>query len=307
MKTRSWENISCCTRNAWFVNVCLNCTNFHMANVDKFSKEELKRRLDDGELDLSLCSIVKVPVKQISTLQKVTVLDLSCNRISDLQDSFCSLINLVQLDLSKNSLVSLPENFGNLKNLKRLDLYSNNLINLPLSFGDLRLLKWLDLKDNPIQGDLIEIVGNCLDQKECEGCARRMLNFMLELKTREERRKAAEREKERHVKVEEELESLRLQELKRKEKKEEKERRRKLYLAEKEKKEAMNKSGKTSNQNESEISNGKEDDNLVSKSSTSHLYSVYWTTLFMVLVGVVGVVLFYCKDDIYLMLSKLQR
>lgn len=278
-----------------------------MANVDQFSKEELKRRLDNGELDLSLCSIIKVPVKQISNLQKVTVLDLSCNKISELQDSFCSLINLVQLDLSKNCLVSLPENFGNLKNLKRLDLYNNKLINLPLSFGDLRLLKWLDLKDNPIQEDLIGIVGNCLDQKECESCAKRMLNFMQELKTREERRKAAEREKERHVKAEEEQESLRLQELKKKEKKEEKERRRKLYLAEKEKKEAMNQSGKISNPNENEISNRKEEDNFVSDSNTNHPLSVYWTTLLMLLVGAVGVVLFYCKDYIYLMLTKPQR
>ena len=275
-----------------------------MANVDIFSKEELKRRLDEGELDLSLCSIVKVPVKQIANLKKVTVLDLSCNQITELQDSFCSLIHLVQLDLSKNSLVSLPENFGNLDNLKRLDLFSNNLINLPLSFGQLKFLKWLDLKDNPIQRDLHDIVGNCLDKKECEACATRMLSFMKELNTREQRRKAAERERERHEKAEEEQELIRLQELKKKEKKEEKEKRRKLYLKEKEKKEAMLQSGQVNNSNESEVSKGKDEDKLTTSMGGRHLPSIYWTTFFMFLVAAFGVAMFYYKDSIVLMLNK---
>ena len=282
-----------------------------MASADKFSKEELKRRLDDGELDLSLCSIAKVPVKQILSLKKVTVLDLSCNKISDLQDSFCSLINLVQLDLSKNSLVSLPENFGNLSNLKRLDLYSNNLVNLPLSFGDLELLKWLDLKDNPIQKDLLDIVGNCLDQKECESCARKMLNFMHDLKTREERRKAAEFEKERHQKAEEEQELLRLQEIKRKErkeeKKEEKERRRKLYLDEKKKREAVAQAGNIENSTEGEVSKRKTGNELVPDAVVNDLPSVYFTAFVMVAVVLLAVVVFYSKNKLMLMLNKVQK
>ena len=197
-----------------------------------FSKEELKRRLDEHELDLSLCSIVKVPVKQISSLPKVTVLDLSCNKIAELPDAFCSLKNLMQIDLSKNCLASLPANFGDLQSLKRLDLYNNNLVSLPLSFGALRALKWLDLKDNPVQNDLPEIVGDCLEPKDCENCARRMLTFMREMRAEEEKKRAIEAERERQQRAVEELEMKKLNELRKRQKKEEKEQRRKAFLEE---------------------------------------------------------------------------
>ena len=203
-----------------------------MDDKGTFSKEELKRRLDEHELDLSLCSIVKVPVKQISSLPKVTVLDLSCNKISELPDAFCSLKNLMQIDLSKNCLTSLPAHFGDLQSLKRLDLYNNNLVSLPLSFGELRGLKWLDLKDNPVQNDLPEIVGDCLEAKDCENCARRMLTFMREMRAEEEKKRAIEAEKERQRKAAEELEVKKLNELRKRQKKEEKEQRRKAFLEE---------------------------------------------------------------------------
>ena len=274
-----------------------------MESKGNFSKEELKRRLDGGELDLSLCSIVKVPVKQISNLQKVTVLDLSCNMVSELQDSFCFLVNLEQLDLSKNSLISLPENFGNLKMLRRLDLYSNSLITLPLSFGDLKLLKWLDLKDNPIQKDLYDIVGDCLDQKECEKCAKRMLNFMQDLKTQEERRRTAELEKERRKKATEDLELQKLQEAKKQEKKDKKEKRKKAYLEQQSKKEAElhSKEGLSPNNYEGEDRKiADKVDLLSSKDNSSVFVKLFW----MILVALLGAVIFHYKDEMVSILSK---
>ena len=80
------------------------------------------------------------------------------------------MTNLVQLDLSKNQLMYLPDEFGQLTQLKRLDLLSNRLINLPLSFVNLNKLQWLDLKENPIQDELPDVVGDCLNEKECKTC-----------------------------------------------------------------------------------------------------------------------------------------
>ncbi|XP_065072151.1 leucine-rich repeat-containing protein 59-like [Rhopilema esculentum] len=267
-----------------------------MEEKSSFSKEELKRRLDGNELDLSLCSIVKVPVKQISSLPKVTVIDLSCNNIRELPDSFCTLVALTQLDLSKNDLISLPGMFGQLKNLKRLDLYNNKLVSLPLSFGDLKGLKWLDLKDNPVQTDLPDIVGDCLEPKDCENCAKRMLSFMMEMRAQEEKKKAIEAEKGRRKKAEEELETQRLLELKKKEKQEEKEKRRKAYLEEQRKKE---KSQLHNDTKRKDVSKPKGDDDLNLKvvKDGPRSSSMVFLALTSFLVVIIGIFLYLYKED----------
>lgn len=88
---------------------------------------------------------------------------------------------MTKLDLSKNELTSLPEDFGNLHKLKHLDLYRNQIQHLPLSFSKLKDLKWLDLKDNPLVPAVAKIAGPCLDTKQCQTCARDVVNFFVKL------------------------------------------------------------------------------------------------------------------------------
>jgi len=180
----------------------------------KLSREELKDKLDGNELDLSLCNLTKVPVRDLAFMQQATILDLSCNNLTSLPDSFGSLTHLMQLDLSKNSLTDLPESFGQLTNLKRLDLYSNRLTELPLSFVQLSDLRWLDLKNNPIQALLPNVVGNCLNALECKTCARNVLRHLqIESEEREkekEHKLVAERaRKKQHDAAEEKQRELR--------------------------------------------------------------------------------------------------
>jgi len=151
-----------------------------MAEEKTWTKEKLKTRIDEKELDLSLCSIVKVPIRGILGFPQIISIDLSCNRISTLPDQFCQLINLVQLDLSKNQLVELPEEIGAMTRLKKLDLLSNRLTQLPLSFSQLKSLQWLDLKGNPMQELHPEIVGDCLKPAECRSCATNIVRYMQE-------------------------------------------------------------------------------------------------------------------------------
>ncbi|GIY21907.1 leucine-rich repeat-containing protein 59 [Caerostris extrusa] len=86
---------------------------------------------------------------------------------------FATLTHLVKIDLSKNKLTELPANFGNLLNLQYLDLYGNQVTNLPVSFCKLKNLRWLDLKNNPLEPKLKNVAGDCLNEKECQECAKK--------------------------------------------------------------------------------------------------------------------------------------
>ncbi|CAH1998404.1 unnamed protein product [Acanthoscelides obtectus] len=145
------------------------------------SKINVKERLTDGEIDLSMSDLEDVPVKDIVQFKKATSLDLSNNRLTFLPANFSLLTHITKLDLSKNELQSLPDDFGNLVKLRRLDLYHNQLKNLPLSFSKLKELKWLDLKDNSLEPAIAKVAGPCLNSKQCEDCARDVVNFFVKL------------------------------------------------------------------------------------------------------------------------------
>lgn len=188
------------------------------------TKGTLKSKVDGNSLDLSLSELSEPPVKELAEIPKAVKLDLSCNKIAVLPDSFCTLTHLTELDLSKNLLHELPENFGRLNNLQKLDLYANSLTVLPLSMCRMKQLKWLDLKDNPLQPRLRAVAGDCLDAKQCQACAKKVVAYLQTLASDEEREKQKrlreQREEEAKRKADEEKEAERL----RQEKKAERER-----------------------------------------------------------------------------------
>ncbi|XP_042303847.1 leucine-rich repeat-containing protein 59 [Sceloporus undulatus] len=195
----------------------------------------LKDKLEGNELDLSLCDLNEVPVKELAGLPKATILDLSCNNLTTLPSDFCSLTHLVKLDLSKNQLQQLPSDFGRLINLQHLDLLNNRLATLPVSFAQLKNLKWLDLKDNPLDPMLAKVAGDCLDEKQCKQAAIRVLQHMRaiqsELDRERQRKLQAERELEKKREADRRAREVQERELRKREKAEEKERRRKEYDA----------------------------------------------------------------------------
>lgn len=101
--------------------------------------------------------------------------------IFSFQKTFSTLTHLTKLDLSKNELNELPEDFGSLNRLKYLDLYKNQLQHLPLSFSKLKDLKFLDLKDNPLVPAVAKVAGLCLNTKQCQNCAKDVVNFFVKL------------------------------------------------------------------------------------------------------------------------------
>ncbi|XP_064637206.1 leucine-rich repeat-containing protein 59-like [Lineus longissimus] len=198
--------------------------------MTKMPKENIKDRLEGNELDLSLSSLTVVPVKDLAPLTMATNLDLSCNFLVTLPDSFCTLKHVVSLNLSKNQLTSLPSNFGALSKLQNLDLVKNKLEKLPVSFCHLKNLRRLDVKDNPLDPHLQKVAGDCLDDSQCKRCAQRIVSFMKEVESEQERQKQKrlkiDREKEAVRKEEEAMERQR----KKEEKNADKERRRQEYL-----------------------------------------------------------------------------
>ncbi|XP_077518962.1 uncharacterized protein LOC144128985 [Amblyomma americanum] len=177
------------------------------------AKGSLKSRLDGNSLDLSLNELTEPPVKELAELPKAVRLDLSCNKIAVLPDAFCALAHLKELDLSKNQLRELPANFGRLNNLQKLDLYANNLTTLPLSMCRMKSLRWLDLKGNPLEPKLKAIAGDCLDEKQCQQCAKKIVEYLQaqesDLEREKQKRLKAQREKEALRKAEEEKEAER--------------------------------------------------------------------------------------------------
>ncbi|XP_021270593.1 leucine-rich repeat-containing protein 59 isoform X2 [Numida meleagris] len=208
----------------------------------------LKDKLDGNELDLSLCDLSEVPVRELAALPKATVLDLSCNNLLSLPSDFCSLTHLVKLDLSKNRLQQLPVDFGRLVNLQHLDLLNNRLVTLPVSFAQLKNLKWLDLKDNPLDPVLAKVAGDCLDEKQCKQAAVRVLQHMKVIQSEQDRERQrklqAEREMEKKREAEQRAREAQERELRKREKAEEKERRRREYDAQRAAKQEMEKKTK---------------------------------------------------------------
>ncbi|XP_064481843.1 leucine-rich repeat-containing protein 59-like [Ornithodoros turicata] len=189
------------------------------------TKGSLKSKVDGDTLDLSLSELSEPPVKELAEIPKAVKLDLSCNKIAVLPDPFCTLTHLVELDLSKNLLRELPQNFGRLNNLQKLDLYANSLTVLPLSMCRMKQLKWLDLKDNPLQPRLRAVAGDCLDAKQCQTCAKKVVTHLQTLASEEEREKQKRLKEQRELEAkqkaqaEKEAERLRLEKKAEKEKK----------------------------------------------------------------------------------------
>ncbi|XP_055847122.1 leucine-rich repeat-containing protein 59 [Episyrphus balteatus] len=152
-------------------------------------KINVKDRVEDNAIDLSLSELTEVPVREIASFKRVTILDLSNNKLMSLGKTFPTLTNITRLDLSRNQIKFLPEDFGNLRNLRHLDLYNNKLEHLPLSFGNLNKLSYLDLKGNPLTPALAKVVGLCLTAKECNTSARNTVKCLARMQEEVEKTK----------------------------------------------------------------------------------------------------------------------
>jgi len=84
-------------------------------------------------------------------MQRLTELNLHCNKLQALPDGLGQLQQLATLKLSDNALQQLPASMGQLRQLSSLDLSGNELQQLPDSLGKLLRLATLDLSRNALR------------------------------------------------------------------------------------------------------------------------------------------------------------
>lgn len=160
LKSRHWKHYSKTVR-------------LTIANAKSIPKEVQNcRRLvyfhlkcsDVKELPLELCLLEGIQELHLSSnnIQKLThidycknlrVLDVSQNRLTEIEGSIYNLKKLATLNLSGNSLLTLPVEICRLYGLQELFLSSNRLRSIPYGIENIRTLKYLDFSRNRI--DLI--------------------------------------------------------------------------------------------------------------------------------------------------------
>ncbi|KAL5582335.1 hypothetical protein UlMin_014777 [Ulmus minor] len=98
----------------------------------------------------------------IGTLQKLTHLDLSLNKMNgSIPMGIWNLTNLVTLNLARNMLIgSIPSTLGHLTSLISLDLSGNKISgSFATDITQLTKLEYLNLSSNQISGDLPTAIG----------------------------------------------------------------------------------------------------------------------------------------------------
>ncbi|WP_220017443.1 leucine-rich repeat domain-containing protein [Candidatus Rhabdochlamydia oedothoracis] len=120
-------------------------------------------------LDLSCNQLTTLP-ESFGNLQALTYLDLTNNQLTTLPASFRKLQALTNLYLERNQLTALPKSFRELQALTNLYLERNQLTALPKSFRELQALTCLDLSNNQLTtlpaffGELQALTKLCLSR-----------------------------------------------------------------------------------------------------------------------------------------------
>jgi len=123
--------------------------------------QALKEREKVQVLDLSDQGLTEIPVG-IFQLTSLTELHLADNQIEVIPPELGQLISLTQLRLADNQIEVIPAEIGQLNNLTQLGLQGNQIQIIPPEIGQLTHLEVLDLRSNLITSLLSEI-GNLIN------------------------------------------------------------------------------------------------------------------------------------------------
>ncbi|KAI9494448.1 hypothetical protein BDB00DRAFT_761845 [Zychaea mexicana] len=106
----------------------------------------------------------------LTSLTRLTLLDLSHNRLETLPSSIRQLKHLRQLNLAHNRLAEIPNVIPSLKKLTYLDLSYNMFSDVPLSLSMLKHLSYLDLSYSRIDAVPAELLRLSIATIKTEGC-----------------------------------------------------------------------------------------------------------------------------------------
>jgi internalin A len=113
-------------------------------------------------LDLSRCNLYDIPMDEFDPVN-LTELDLSYNKLDDLNPLMMRCSQLRVLNISDNQLKTIPEALSDaFKNLEDLNLSHNQFEVIPSVLGSFQYIQCLDLSNNPIQkildGTITELI-----------------------------------------------------------------------------------------------------------------------------------------------------
>lgn len=107
-------------------------------------------------LEMSNCSIENFPIELLN-LTSLTQLNLSSNKLAEVNSRIYRLTALANLDLSHNSINILPETFSKLTNLSKIYLQYNKIKKFPLQISSMTKLTELLLGSNHINANFPKI------------------------------------------------------------------------------------------------------------------------------------------------------
>ncbi len=121
-------------------SICLSVV-FLFSNLYSYAQKQ-KQELSVGKYN-SIEEALKAP-------EKVVILDLSKQKLSEVPDEIILFTNLQQLNLSNNKLLELPNFITKLPKLSYLNISANKLSSLPQNIGNLNQLSSIDFSKNKI-------------------------------------------------------------------------------------------------------------------------------------------------------------
>ncbi len=128
---------------ATLLAVVLTWTGFEYRNYLSLLSQEGQQLQDTPKLQARNPRVMPEPCvggsftdldKALETPEKVCMLDLSNQGLTELPPEIFQFINLKRLNLDNNNLTALPAEIGSLSSLKRLDVVNNQIEKLPHTF-----------------------------------------------------------------------------------------------------------------------------------------------------------------------------
>lgn len=102
-----------------------------------------------GILNLSKMNLAQFPEVVFESMPGTCrIINISFNRITELDTRVCDYVLVQRLIANGNFLSSIPKSICNMTALKKLDLARNKLTALPDAFAGMRFLEHVDLSDN---------------------------------------------------------------------------------------------------------------------------------------------------------------
>ncbi|KAG8455337.1 hypothetical protein GDO86_001511 [Hymenochirus boettgeri] len=140
-----------------------------LGNCQNLEKLDLSGNLELAELPFELSSLKKVTFVDVSAnkfssipicvlrMSKLQWLDISSNKLKDLPQDIDKAFWLEELEtfmVQKNKLTYLPSEIINLTKLKLLVVSGDDLVEIPSALEENKSLKYVKILDNPINGTL---------------------------------------------------------------------------------------------------------------------------------------------------------